>query len=72
MEYVLRLEKDNRFTVIKWEDAPIVQYIVRKVKGKWTCSCPHAHYRHVNCKHRKMVLECIKKGIPQPYVVENF
>ena len=73
MEYVIRKENDREFTVIKWNDEPISSYTVNKNgKGKWYCNCPHAHYRHVRCKHTAMVIDCISKGAPQPFVIENF
>lgn len=70
MDYLIRLESHNQFTVIKFDGRPLVEYHLFKGPHHWTCSCPDSVYRNSKCKHQRMVAECIAKGMPQPFCVE--
>ncbi len=70
MDYLIRLESHNSFTIIKFDGMPMGEYHLFKGPRGWTCSCPDSVYRKTKCKHQVMIDKCIAKGTPQPFVVE--
>jgi hypothetical protein len=72
MDYFIRKEVIG-WTVLKWDTTPLENYTVHQDRrnGRWSCTCPQNRYRKTGCKHIDMVLQCVARGTPQPFVVER-
>ena len=72
--YVPTKEAPYRFSIQKWEDGAnqptVIYHILIRKNNQMECDCP-AGARLRACKHLKMVIIWLEKGMPEMFAIDD-